>query len=284
MKPANLIRLWGLGIVATACLTLGACDDDSPDQLMTTDGSSDGSDTEGDTDSTSGGETESDSEEETTGPPPEGLGCGITPDCSRGTLDETVYQLSDEAQIEEIAGYTKLAGTLTIDNSDFECLDFLACLEEVGGDITVFGNQYLENLEGTNNIRNIGTEFCPDPSNQPQCVAGGIVISNNSALTDVNGFDGVLQATISLNIRRNDALTDISGLNSLVAIWQDLNIQDNPELTGITGMSGLKAVGGGFVVTQNPSLCVSDVNVIGNGLEQGPDEDRSSTMGNDDGC
>jgi hypothetical protein len=290
LKPANLNRLWGLALGA-ACLTLGACDSGGGENMTATTGvmtdgsgsSESNSSTSGSSDSSTSGSSESTSGSETTGPPPEGLGCGVAPACDKGELDEAIFELVTEADMETIAGHTSLRGSLEVNASDFTCLDFLACLEDVGGDVTIYGNEYLNDLSGTDGIRNIGSVFCPQPG-QPSCTAGSLVVSNNSAMTDMNGFNALLQTTISLNITRNDAVEDVSGLTSLVAVQRELTIRDNPELKALSGMHDLQAVGGGFVVTQNPNLCITEVQAVGGDLQQGPDLDASSTDANNFDC
>jgi hypothetical protein len=255
-------------------MTLGCTATGPEDETMTASTIASATDTS-DADSDADSESETDSASSTTGNPGGPPGCGITPECDKGTLMESVYRISSSSQISEIAGYSKVFGSLEIDGTDLECLDFLACLTEVGGDVFVTNNDDLLDLSGIDNLRDIGTEFS---------VAGSLSISNNNAMVDMNGFNSLRQTTISFVFNRNESVEVISGLTGLIAVQRDLTIRDNPELQRLTGLHDLKAVGGGFRVTQNPKLCISEVNLVGGDLEQGPDLETSTTVANKSDC
>lgn len=267
-----------VAMTATMTMTMTGPTTDSQTGGPTTD-SGTGSDTDP-TDPSSGTETTDPSETATdssetateTGTP-SGIGCGITPECTGAESDASPFELKTADQIEEIAGVRKIFGSLEINASEFECLDFLACLEEVGGSIQVFDNELLMDMSGLDGVTTVGSEF-------PNFAS--ITIADNSALVDMNGLNGVQQVPVSLTINRNEAMTSVSGLSGLVVIQEDMTIRDNPVLNGLSGLHGLKAVGGKFLITQNPMQCISEVNQIGGGLKQWSGE--GATDANDDSC
>lgn len=200
-----------------------------------------------------------------------GLGCQAPPSCDGGTLSEWT-RLATEADMQAVMGVTAIGSNLEIAESEFECLDFLACLETIDGDLTIFGNENLKSIAGLEAVSTI---------------SGNVSISSN-AFETLAGFSA-LREVQQLRISRNDQLTSISGFSDLSVIQTTLSIQDNPVLDDISGLNGLKAVGETFVVTQNPSLCISKVNAVGAGLQQCGDADDDgqcdgSTSGNKTDC
>ena len=49
---------------------------------------------------------------------------------------------------------------------------------------------------------------------------GSLVVSNNTVLTDMNGFNGLKQVPLSMSVAQNPALETISGLTKLAVVQQ----------------------------------------------------------------
>lgn len=179
--------------------------------------------------------------------------------------------------IAKIEGIAVVTGEVQVNRTNFEHIDFLVCLEQVGRSITIFGNDNLVDIEGLKNLKSVG-EMCP--ANASTC--GNIVISENASLTDMDGINELVELHGSLSISSNPSLEAITGLSSLVVIRENITIQYNDVLNNLSGFKALKAVGGNFSVTNNPSLCISKVNAMGEQLEQLLGE--ASTANNDDSC
>ncbi len=222
----------------------------------------------------------SDSESSTsddTGPTLEGPGCGIQPVCDKGELLGSV-SIQSEEDIESIAGYTSMTGWLEVYMSNMVCLDFLACLESVGHDITIYGNPDLRDFRGFDALTATGAFNGED---------GFISIAENEALTDINGFASLQRINTSLSITENPNLRRVSGFGSLIVIEKDINIRFNPQLEDLSGPSGLLALGNECIITNNPSLCVSEAAAVCGDLEVPPASEGpppGSTANNDDGC
>jgi hypothetical protein len=195
-----------------------------------------------------------------TGPPLEGPGCGIQPVCDKGELAGSA-SIESSADIAMIEGYTSMTGWLEIFNSDLVCLDFLACLESVGHDITIFGNPDLRDFRGFNALTATGTFDGTD---------GFISIGEHASLTDINGFAGIERIKESLSISENPVLESVSGFENLVVIERDINITFNAALTDLNGLSGLAALGNECVITNNENLCTSEVQTVCGDLQQPP--------------
>lgn len=294
MKLAKLNRRLGTVSVAAALLLLGcdsggedtsgsstepgtSTDDTTADTTAdTTDGST-GTTTSDD--GSSGGPTGAD-ESSTTGPPPAGLGCGDPPPCDKGEFVGSI-RIESADQIEEIAGYTSMTGWLEVYQSDLTCLDFLGCMENVGHDVTIFGNEFLTDVEGTNAMVNLGvaTEELDEADKD-----GTLVVSENAMLEDISGFNALEQVQANLLISENASLTSISGFDTLVGVRKNFQVRFNEVLTSIAsnGLRGILFIGGECVATNNSSLCISTIESICGDLDQGPA--GGSTVNNDNGC
>lgn len=296
MKLANLNHAQGrvAWVFAAAAFLLPGCDGGSDDTGADTESGSGSQSTDDSGEDSSGGEDTETSDgtesatsgadttgEETTGPPPAGLGCGDPPPCDRGAFSGSI-RIESSDQIEEIAGYTHIDGWLEIYQTDLTCLDFLACVETVGHDVTIFGNDFLTDVSGTDNIANLGTATVDEPEADKD---GTLVISENAMLEDINGFNALEQVQATLLISENESMTEISGFDTLVGVRKDFQIRFNPVLNVIAsaGLRDILFIGGECVVTNNSSLCISDVqDMCELGIKQGPF--GGNTVNNDNSC
>lgn len=292
LKLANLTQ-GHVAAVLAAALLLPGCDggsegtgeaDAGTDTSAETTDAATGSGSGSDTDVTdgSGSTTDDPTGEDETGtePPPEGLGCGEPPPCDKGEYVGSI-RIESADQIEEIAGYTSITGWLEVFQSDLTCLDFLACMETVGHDVTIFGNEYLTDVTGTDAITALGTATADLPELDKD---GNLVISENDLLVDLNGFNALEQVQGSLLISQNPEMTGISGFDTLVGARKNFSITFNPNLIDIAnnGLKSILFIGGECVVTNNPSLCISTIEQMCGDLKQGPS--GGSTANNDNSC
>ena len=184
-----------------------------------------------------------------------------------------------------LAGVRRVEGSIHIDRTDLTNLDFMGCVEEVTGEVTIFGNDALTNVDGLWNLRSIGTSFG---------------FSSNDALTDFDGLPNVMMLNGTLMIHDNASLEVITGFHGLVGLLgepfidgngQDafgggnLSIRSNPVLRSVDGLGRLVVLEGTFAVNHNPSLCISSVDCVGEGIVQPETPPESwTTQGNDHGC
>ncbi|MCA9655441.1 MAG: hypothetical protein H6712_07940 [Myxococcales bacterium] len=201
-------------------------------------------------------------------------------DCSGvdGTLDGSaiIEEGGDDPSILE--GIRVVTGSIQLNRTDLTNLDFMACVQEVGGEVNIYDNDMLTNVDGLWSLTMIGTHF---------------VFSENSALVDFDGMPNVQVIGTSetaefagnLIMKNNDALETISGFHSLVGVNNNLTIQTNPVLTNIDGLGGLRVVGNILAITANPMLCLSSVNCVGTGIVMpATPPDSWSTQANDPSC
>ncbi len=215
----------------------------------------------------------------TTDEPIEGLGCDPPPACDKGVYEGSPT-ITNAEEAAEIAGYTSVTGRLAVANSDFECLTFLSCMDSVGHDLTLFGNDLLTDVTGLDNITAIGAI-----TDGPLMPGGTLTVSENAALVDFNTLNLIEQTPVSLSIGENDSLEAISGLQNMVGTQENFEIRFNPNLKDIASDSlrDILFIGGECVVTNNPSLCISTIeDMCSLGIKQGPF--GGSTANNDNSC
>ncbi len=294
LKLPNLTRAERTALVfAVTAFLLPGCDstEDPPAETASAETGSQTTDTETtdatetdpttdvDTDTTDPGTTTAGDTEETTGTPIEGLGCDPAPACDKGVYEGSPTITTIE-EANDIAGYTGVTGRLAIANSDFECLTFLSCMESVGHDLTLFGNDVLTDVTGLDNVVAIGAI-----TDGPLMPGGTLTVSENAALVDFNTLNLIEQTPISLSISENDSLEAITGLKTLVGTQVHFEIRANPVLNEIPGDSlrDMLFIGGNCVVTANTNLCISTIeDMCSLGLKVLP-QDGSTTL-NDNSC
>jgi len=201
----------------------------------------------------------------------DGPGCGAVVQCDGRSIPGDVRVRSAE-DLSTLAGAQSIEGTLEIAESDLECLDALACLRFVGGDVRIQGNPSLRSTAGLANIEELGTN---NLSNAP----GSVIVSENPALEELDGFNELESINRSVTLWRNEALREITGFTGLRGLSQ-LSITNNASLEGLPGLHTLEQI---YTcnVNQNPSLCISEVFEVCGDLENTP---GGVTNNNDDEC
>lgn len=229
--------------------------------------------------------------EESTGDPP--LECAERPpipeapvDCStaKGVVMGSVIIDAEGMQTPaELEGVVEVTGSIIISETDLTDLNFMACVRVVGGEITIFNNDALTNVDGLWSIEEIGTDF---------------IFSGNDAITDFNGLPNVAKLINNLQFRENASMTAITGLHSLVGIdgsgtdpvtgeqiGGNITIQENPVLEHINGLIGVLVANGTVAISNNPRLCISSIICVIEGILQPAEPPASwTTTGNDGTC
>ncbi|MEM9455156.1 MAG: hypothetical protein AAGF11_13325 [Myxococcota bacterium] len=192
-------------------------------------------------------------------------------DCDRANeIHPSHVIIESEDDLAQLDGLRAIQGELQVDKTTFTDLDFLGCIEQVGNSLTIFGNDALTNVDGLAALQRVGGTFA---------------FSENDAVTDLDGVRDLTEVSGNVIIQNNATMTGISGLSSLATIGSAINIRSNPVLEHIDGLRGLRSVGGQLAITQNPSLCLSSVNVVGEGITSPSTiPDNWSTRANNDDC
>jgi hypothetical protein len=251
-------------------------DDDTTTTSDDTTGGSTGDSTAA-VDSSSGAPVEGDCQEERPVPDP-------PVDCSGATMvlqGSVILEEGSNDDISMLEGVREVTGAIRVNRQDFTNLDFLACVDTVGADLTIFGNEQLTNVEGLYSLTSV-TDF---------------VFSQNDAVEDFNALPLIQQIDGGLVIRENASLRTISGFHSFVGlnglglnedgevIGGNLTIQQNPVLEDMDGLGGIRVVNGRVQITNNPMLCISSVICVITGIVQpAVPPDTWTTANNNGGC
>lgn len=202
--------------------------------------------------------------------------CSSTPAdntaCIEGRALEGEFEISDDADLEELKGYVEIDGDVTL-RGKVTSLDSLVCLERVSGSLrigskqahvwsteydsgvnfTCNGTLELENLRGLENLRSVGhlSIQCNesladiDALDNLKTVDGNLTITDNVALQDINGLIGIEIVGQEVVIDDNPALLDLDGLANLVEVIDDLKIGVlNPESEDTSGNESLASIEG----------------------------------------
>ena len=87
-----------------------------------------------------------------------------------------------------------------------------------------------------------------------------------------------------LEITYNDALTDIDGLASLTQVGGFLDIHTNATLTNLDGLASLTELGDDLDIYTNPALCQSFVDAFVAMMEGHGWSGSATSYDNDDTC
>ncbi|MGB8634664.1 MAG: hypothetical protein WCD36_05205 [Rhodanobacteraceae bacterium] len=80
-------------------------------------------------------------------------------------------------------------------------------------------------------------------------------VSNNPAVTSINGLSTVVSAGGPVIIRNNALLTNVNGLSGLSSLpGGALQLADNTSLADLGGVSGITSTGGSLVIQNNAAL------------------------------
>lgn len=212
-----------------------------------------------------------DSSSSSTGEVLDGLGCNVTPRCEGGTLEAGIRVTSAE-ELAMLEGVTEITGTLEIAESDLECLDALACLQTVGGDIRVLGNPVLRSTAGLAGIEELG-------SNDISSASGSVIVSQNEELEVLEGFDQLRRINGGVTVWQNPSLREVVGFEGMRRL-ELLSINSNPLLESLAGLHALERLED-CNVSQNATLCISEVFEVCGDVDPPAD---GVTNNNDDAC
>ncbi len=124
-------------------------------------------------------------------------------------------------------------------NNGLTSVNNLSSLISLGG-LSVSNNPLLENLDGFENITELGVEY--------------LIILNNNTLVSIEGLGNITSVYGTVRIWGNDLLPNLQGLESLTTIEDSyLQIRDNASLVDISALSSLN-YNEGIRIEENPLL------------------------------
>jgi len=135
---------------------------------------------------------------------------------------------------------------------------------EVAGAITVTNNAALTSLNGVDQVASVGTDT----------TGSSITISNNVALTSTTGLNSVAGSIGAVHVTGNTNLELLFGLRNVYSVGQDLNgtsfeAMHNEMLLDIAALGACTSFEGALVLAENPVLKslqgLQELQRIGNG-------------------
>jgi len=119
-------------------------------------------------------------------------------------------------------------------------LGSLSHLEEISGVLLISGNSALASIDGFDALK----------------TAGQIDISGNHALVSIDGFDALESVThaLALQVRINNSLEALAGFTNLNHIYGSLLIEWNPKLPTCAAENfacAIETIDGGFSIDSN---------------------------------
>ncbi|MFS4447757.1 hypothetical protein [Maribacter sp. 2307UL18-2] len=146
---------------------------------------------------------------------------------------------------------------------------FLSSLAHVEGQIRVAANGALESFEGLESLTDIdGLYVLLNKSLKSlkgleslKMVEGGVTISINEKLTDLDGLQKITKITNGgLDINQNQNLISLHGIDNLNSVAAGVEIWNNISLESLDGLQGLELTGSG----ENCFFCFGRIRIGGN--------------------
>ena len=179
--------------------------------------------------------------------------CGFTISC----LPYGNYHFSNQADIDDFQSIypdcNDINGSIFI-KSYVENLDGLSGITSVQNGISIKGNYYLEDLQGLNNVQNVGTLF----------------IWWNESLESLEGLNSLDTCFSRVDIFNNEQLFSLNGLENLKFVGSHFSLTGCNSLQNIDGLASLNTVNGFFVLGQGIITNTNGLNnltYVGNGFD-----------------
>ena len=146
--------------------------------------------------------------------------------------------LNSQEQVNAFA-YSEVTGSLTISGSDIVDLSALSPLTRVGTYLSISDNTALTQVNGFQNLTEVGW---------------GIYVWENTGLVSFSGFDALLHTGDNIDFWFNDSLVTVSGFDSLQSVGWSLEFGGNAALKSIPRFKSLETINSSLFVLDNASL------------------------------
>ena len=167
-----------------------------------------------------------------------------------GLIITTQEQISNFAT--DYPGCTTILGDLTISAGNFDTLEGLEQITEIEGSLNIMDTQYIYTLHGLDNLSTIGGDI--NIQNTTLQSLGGLeslttisgsvnsIISNNSELENLNGFNNLSFWGGGIYLSANNSLSELTALSNLVSMGGNgagIDILNNEALTSLSGIDNV---------------------------------------------
>jgi hypothetical protein len=154
-----------------------------------------------------------------------------------------IYWNGGLLSLDGLNGLESITSIYIHDNNVLTDVSALGDLDTIPGYLSFGHNDILPGFYGLNSIKAIN---------------GGLRVTNNDAIADLEGFDSLSYAGFLLigspDVGGNESLTSLSGLGNLKHINGDLIISRNPMLVDLNALTVLDSIAGYIEITHNSGL------------------------------
>lgn len=154
-----------------------------------------------------------------------------------------IYENDNLVSLEGLNGLDSILSIYIHDNNVLTDVSALGNLDTIPGYLSFGHNDILPGFFGLNSIKSI---------------KGGLRVTNNDAIADLEGFDSLNYAGFLLigspDVGGNESLSSLSGLGNLKHINGDLIISRNPMLVDLSALTVLDSIAGYIEITHNTGL------------------------------
>ena len=134
---------------------------------------------------------------------------------------------------------TRIAGSLSIENTVLANLAGLEKLQDIGGTLNVTGNNNLLSVVGLDSLSRIGEDFS---------------FFENTQLESLNNLAALTQVGREFVLFGNPLLPNLEGLQNLTTIGGEFALVLNASLSNLDGLLGVSTLGGSITLDGNESL------------------------------
>jgi hypothetical protein len=134
-----------------------------------------------------------------------------------------IVDLSPLMSIKKVDGDLKIIWIETVEN-----LDFLANVNEIGGELGLYQNTNLQNINSLGKLKSVGE----------------VIIRNNYKLIDINALSTISILDGGFVFESNYLVKNFPELTNIKELKGDLIINNNPNLESLSGFSNLTNVVG----------------------------------------
>jgi hypothetical protein len=166
------------------------------------------------------------------------LGSVLTAPAVEAQIHTGNLSLNSQAEVNAFA-FSEVTGSLTISGSDIVDLSPLSPLTRVGTYLSISDNTALTHVDGFQNLTEVGR---------------GIYVWENTSLVSFSGFDALLHTGDNIDFWFNDSLVTVSGFDSLQSVGWSLEFGENAALTSIPRFKSLETINSSLFVLSNASL------------------------------
>ena len=141
-------------------------------------------------------------------------------------------------------GLTEAGGVIINNNNSLVNLEGLDNLSVISGNLNIWENVNLVSLEGLESLTAIDVDM----------YIGGKWYPGNASLVNLNGLNNLENVGGNLIIEYNDAIESLDGLESLTSIGEGLKIKFSKAIVNLSALLNLTTIGGPLTIFYNSVL------------------------------